>query len=221
MASKVSGRLWERFPPLTGAVAVILTVVGTSLGDPYRSGLDPDPTDPSSVVAQALTKIREDARTGVLLGLIGMFFLIWFVSYLREYLRSFEGEAAWMSLVAYGGGLIGIVLLLVSFAATLAATEIIAYGDDTVIAKVFLTFGWNYFYVVSPPLMALVAASSLVALRFGALPRWLAVLGLVILVVPFFVGAGLGAVLGLMWILLASVVLTFTRYGRRLSGDQV
>lgn len=45
-------------------------------------------------------------------------------------------------------------------------------------------------------------------LRFGGLPRWLAILGLAMLVLPFIAGAGLGAMLSQAWVLLASVVLT-------------
>ena len=108
--------------------------------------------------------------------------------------------------------MVAVALLLVAHSITLAATEITEYGGDTVVAKVFLTHGWNYFYVVSPPIMALVAAASIVALRFGGLPRWLAILGLIILVLPFVAGAGLGAMLGLVWMLLASVVLTFMSF---------
>jgi len=105
-------------------------------------------------------------------------------------------------------------LLLVSHSLTLAATELTDYGDDTVLAKVFLTHGWNYFYVVSPPMLALVTAASVAGLRFGALPRWLAILGLVMLVLPFIAGAGLGAMVGLLWVLLASVVLTLRAFRR-------
>ena len=108
--------------------------------------------------------------------------------------------------------MVAVALLLVAHSITLAATEITEYGGDAVVAKVFLTHGWNYFYVVSPPIMALVAAASGVALRFGRLPRWLAILGLIILVLPFVAGAGLGAMLGLVWMLLASVVLTFKSF---------
>lgn len=205
-------RPWELVGAATGMVGVALTAVGASLGDPYRSGLDPDPTDPSASIARALLEVRSDARTGVVLGLVGAFLLIWFVAYLRAHLARYEGSTGWMSAAAHGGGLVAVALLLVGHSITLAATEITEYGGDAVVAKVFLTHGWNYFYVVSPPLMALVAAASVVGLRFGALPKWLAILGLVMLVLPLVLGAGLGAMLGLVWILLASVVLTFKSF---------
>lgn len=203
---------WELVGAATGVVGVVLTAIGASLGDPYRSGLDPDPTDPASSIAQALLQVRSGARTGAVLGLVAAFLLIWFVAYLRAHLASYEGSTGWMSTAAHGGGVVAVALLLVAHSITLAATEITEYGDDTVVAKVFLTHGWNYFYVVSPPIMALVAAASVVALRFGALPRWLAMLGLIMLVLPFVAGAGLGAMLGLVWMLLASVVLTFKSF---------
>ena len=206
----------NRLPALTGAVGVLLNVVAASLADPYRSGLDPDPTDASPLIARALAEIRDEARIGLLLSSIGAFLLIWFVAYLRGHLQGHEGEGGWLSGAAFGGGLVAIALLLVANSMTLAATEITDYSGETVIARVFLTHGWNYFYVVSPPLMALVAASSIVALRFRALPRWLGILGLVMLVLPFVVGAGLGAMLGLLWILLASIVLAVVGYGKRM-----
>lgn len=206
---------WRRVGAATGAVAVALTAVGASLGDPYRSGMSPDPTDSSASIARAIGEVRDGARTGVVLGLIAAFLLIWFVAFLREHLASYEGAGGWLSSAAHGGGLVAVALLLVSHSITLAATEIGDYGEDAVVAKVFLTHGWNYFYVVSPPLMALVAAASIATLRFGGLPRWLAILGLVMLVLPFVAGAGLGAMVGLLWVLLASIVLTVSRRDTR------
>lgn len=203
--------MWNWIAALTGAVGVVLNGAGAVLGDPYRSGLSPDPTDHSSAIAGALLQIREEARLGALLALLGSFFLIWFVAYLRRHLRAYEGTDEWMASAAYGGGLIVVALLLVSASVTLAATEITNYGDETVIARVFLTHGWNYFYVVSPGAMVLVAASSLIGLRFRALPRWLSILGLLMLVGPLWAGAGLGAMLGLFWMLLASVALAVGR----------
>ncbi len=207
-------RWWDRAGAATGAVAVLLSMSGALLGDPYRSGLDPDPTDPSPLIARAVVKIRDDARTATVVGLVGAFLLIWFVGYLRAHLSRHEGAGGWLADVAHGGGVVAVALLLVSHSLTLAATELTDYGDDTVLAKVFLTHGWNYFYVVSPPMLALVAAASVAGLRFGALPRWLAVLGLVMLVLPFIAGAGLGAMVGLLWVLLASVVLTIRAFRR-------
>lgn len=200
--------VWDRIAGISGVAAVVLNAAGALLGDPHRSGLSPDPTDSSNVVVGALLRIRQDARLGAVLSLLGSFLLIWFVAYLYRHLRRYEGADEWMASAAYGGGLVTVALLLVSTSITFAATELTNYGDDPVIARVFLTHGWNYFYVVSPAVMALVAASSVSALRFRSLPTWLSVLGLVMLLGPFLAGAGLGAMLGLLWILLASTVLT-------------
>lgn len=205
-------RWWDRAGAATGAAAVVLSMIGAMLGDPYRSGLDPDPTDPSPLIARALVEIRDDARAGTVVGLVGAFLLIWFVGYLRSHLSRHEGPGGWLADVAHGGGVVAVSLLLVSYSLTLAATELTGYGDDTVLAKVFLTHGWNYFYIVSPPMLALVAAGSVAGLRFRALPRWLAIIGVVMLVVPFFAGAGLGAMVSLLWVLLASVVLTIRAF---------
>lgn len=199
--------MWDRVAAVSGAVGVVLTGAGAVLGDPYRSGLDADPMDGSPLIAEALLKIREGARLGALLTLVGGFLLVWFVAYLRHHLRSYEGADGWMASVAYGGGLIAIALLLVSASFGFAATEIVDYGDETVIARVFLTHGWNYFYVISPPVMALVAASSVIGFRFRALPRWLSIPGFLMRIGPFSAGAGLGAMLGLLWMLLTSVAL--------------
>jgi hypothetical protein len=203
-----SPKIWEHVGAASGAVAAVLTTIDVLLSDPARSGLDPDPTDSSSMIARALVEVRSSARTGAVLGLVGAFLLIWFVAYLRGYLVSYEGPGGWMAAAADGGGIVAIALLLVADSITLAATELTGYGGDTLVAKVFLMQGWNYFYVVSPPLMALVVAASVVTLRFGGLPKWLAILGLILLVLSFVAGAGLGALLGLLWVLLASLVLT-------------
>lgn len=207
--------LWRRLGAASGAVGVGLNVVAALLGDPYRSGFSPDPTDPSPSIARALTSMRDDARTRVMVGLIGAFLLIWFFAYLRSHLARHEGADDWMSAAAHGGGLVTVALLLVSHSITLGATELTDYGADPVIAKVFLTYGWNYFYVVSPALMALVASAAVIGLRFGALPRWLAIVGLFSLLIPFVAGAGMGAMVGLLWVLLASLVLSFAQFRKQ------
>lgn len=79
--------VWDRVAAIGGVAGIVLNAAGAMLGDPYRSGLSPDPTDSSNVVAGALLQVRDDARLGAVLSLLGSFLLIWFVAYLHRHLR--------------------------------------------------------------------------------------------------------------------------------------
>ena len=203
-------RVSDRLGALSGAAAVALTLAFAVLTDPYDEATDPNPTQPSAVLARAYVDNRDDARTGSYLGLAGAFLLLWFLGYLRRHLRRAEGEDGWLASVAYGGGLVTVGLLLVGVSFGFAESELASYGEDTQVAKTFLVYGWNFASVLGPPLGALVTGTTVVGFRFAALPRWLNLVNALVVVAmlgltPY--GPGLVAGMGLVWVAVVSLSL--------------
>ncbi len=54
---------------------------------------------------------RDDLLRGIYSSLVAVFFLLWFVAYLRHRLQAAEGKGGWLASVAYGGGLVSAVLM--------------------------------------------------------------------------------------------------------------
>ena len=203
----------HRLPALTGAAFVLLAAAGMLLGDPWDPATDPNPGRPASALAAALVANREQARLGASLMLAGVFFLFWFVAYLYHLLREAEGDGGWVAGVALGGGLVTAAVLLIGASMGFAASELANFAADPQVAKTFFVWGWNSANIAAPPLIALVAATTLVAVRHRRFPRWFRVFGVVwtALLVGFLVAnmAGMGAGLAMLWVLVASFVLLF------------
>ncbi|HSH58224.1 MAG TPA: hypothetical protein VK988_01025 [Acidimicrobiales bacterium] len=125
-----------------------------------------------------LVDTRRGIRLGAYLALLGSFFLIVFSGYLRRQLRSAEGEGGWLASVAYGGGLAaaGVALLRASF--DLAAAVSADHGGNPDVASLYYTLRFEFYFLFAAPMAAVVASTSLIALRFGVLPRWLGWLGI-------------------------------------------
>lgn len=209
MSSAVAGRL----PALSGVAFVVLTAAGMLLGDPWDPATDPNPGRPADALAAALEANRGQARLGAYLTLAGVFFLFWFVAYLYRLLREVESDGGWFAGVALGGGLVTAAVLLMGASMGFAASELANFADDPQVAKTFFVWGWNASNIAGPPLIALVTATTLVAVRHRRFPRWFRVFGVVwtLLLVALLVGnmAGLGAGLAMLWVLAGSLVLLF------------
>jgi hypothetical protein len=158
-----------------------------------------------------------DRQDGILLfnGLLlifAAFFFLWFVGALYGLLWSAEGEGGGISSVALGGGLVFIVLVLAGAAveivhpATLARFE--NFAPDAQLGFLSLTLsGWMYRFAFVG-MSVLIAATSVVVLSTGVVPRWLALAGFVAAVfalLRFLIP--LGAFLGLLWVLAVSVLM--------------
>ena len=208
--SALSSSLRDRLGALSGVGAVGLIAAHMILADPYDPATNPNPTEPSAALARALVENREEARLGAHLGLAGAFLLLWFVGYLRQHLRHAEGEDGWLASVAYGGGMVATVLVLVSVGFDLAASELASYGDDPQVAKTYFIYGWGAAALLAPPFGAMVTATTVAGLRHAALPRWFAWFSLLVAALIAALSAsavGLGALVGLLWLGLLSLVL--------------
>lgn len=173
----------RRTAPLGGLVFLVLAVAGNAL----QGATPPLHGNPDEVADFYLDKATAIA-VGMMLSLISVFFLAWFLAALREALSLAEGPDGWLSALAWGGGMATVALLAAGFslnsAGALRARE---SGISPDVAAVFYDSGLALVGLASTVTMAvLLAATAVVILRTGAMPRWfgwvtavLAVLGLV------------------------------------------
>ena len=193
-------RVWDSAGAVAGIVFFALMVIGVGVaGD-----LDAEPSTPSDEVVRAMVERSDQVTRGTLIALLGLTFFFAFLAYFRRQLQRSEGQDGWLTSMAYGGGLVTAVVLLVLFSVALATTSVESHMD-TQVAKVFVVYQWNYVMVFAPPMMAFTIGASLVIVRYGALPRWTGWLGFLVavtLVMPW-----IGALVTMAWVLLVSFVL--------------
>ena len=148
-----------------------------------------------------------------LLLLFAAFFFLWFLGVLHSVLQGAEeGEGYGFSSVSLVGGLLFVALMLtggaveIVYPATLARFE--NFQQDAQLGFLSLALsGWMYRFAFVG-MSVLIAATSVVALRTGVLPRWLAWPGLVAALVALlrFLGP-LGGWLALLWVITVCVLM--------------
>ncbi len=208
--------LGDRLAALSGLAGSVVIAVSVALADASGTGLDyPDPGDPSSLIAQALVVNRDRARLGAQLTLLGAFLMLCFMSYLYSHLRKAERTSGWASALVLGGGFVLVALLLVESGFGYAASEIENYVGDNQVAKTIHLWGWNSASLLAPGFAAILLGSAIAGFRHGAVQRWLARLSVVLFVIVILIAVlgapGLGGVVGLLWIVVASLTLAFER----------
>jgi hypothetical protein len=80
------------------------------------------------------------------------------------------------------------------------------------VAKTLLVLSWDYMIVLAAPFAALVAATSVVSIRSGALPSWLGWVSLLLVLAPVFVASALTTMLFLVWVIVVSLVLLYQSF---------
>ncbi len=149
------------------------------------------------------------------LTIFALFFLLWFLGALYGVLRSVEGdeESGWLSSAALVGGIVFATLSYAGVAveivhpATLSRFEDFEPDPQLVFMTLALATWLYHFCQVGTSVLA--TATSLLALRRGILPTWMAYVGFVValLALLHFLIPLLGALAGLLWIAVISVLM--------------
>jgi hypothetical protein len=210
----MSGSAWSRVSGAMGIPFAIAFVLGLAL-----SGNSPDDTSSDQKImdyyASHSHRVRDITTFFVLV--VGLVFLVWFVGYLRELVRSAGGDRA-AGIAAISGGLFAGVLAVsasVSFAFSVVISDA---GDkftlDTNTFRLLSVVGFLTYIGAFMLGSGLAFAVGVVAWRTGVLPRWLAVVSVL---------GGLGAFLSaalfvpsivyVAWVLVLSVYLALRPSG--------
>jgi len=200
--------LAERFAPLTGVMAMSLLVPGVALlssGAPKFMMAGPERYRRYYELHQG------DIRAGGVAMILSVFLLLWFLGSVRAYLRSREGGDGRVSAIAYSGGTLGIVCVLLATVVKVApALRLDTSGAlDGAHALWFADTAGVLFGLASPVCFAaLTAGCAVIGFRFRALPIWFSWLSAalaILLVIPL-VG-WIGLLVLPVWVVLLSIQL--------------
>jgi hypothetical protein len=147
-------------------------------------------------------------------GLVALVLFVPFLAYVCSILRAAEGPNGWLAGTAFASGLLGIALKILSVLPALALHHA-HVADGARVHTLFDGFDNGATVIALLPFAVFCASTAAVALRTGALPRWLAGGAAVTAVALAVNGAFLEAsfvpalLLFIVWNLAASVVLVY------------
>ncbi len=197
---------WERLAAGTGLVFVVLFIV-SAVVNPVSDALG----DEASVVAEKLLANQARALVSVAAGVLAAFSLVWFAGSLRSTLRQAEGGTGRLSAVAFAGGVMAGVTILVSSALTRTAAEFVRRQDDSEGARLASSLAESTMGAATIFGLALLAgATFVIALRHQAIPGWLAWVGAVgaaLSLVPQYPIFAFGLLIVVFWVAALSIVL--------------
>ena len=176
---------WQRIEPLAGVVFVVLAVIAviTAAGEDFLA-------DPSEV-ADYYVDNSDRVIFAEIIGGIAIFAFFWFVGAVRNRLRVAETPEGGLPALAFGGGIAAATLVLVANATTMAGA-FRAEDDgqiDPAVAAALNDVSSLIIGIAAPIALAVfVAATAIVSIATGVLPRWLGWLSLLLalgFLIPF------------------------------------
>jgi hypothetical protein len=208
----------ERWAGLGGIAYVVLFIVGAVLA----FGGTPDSSDPPAKFVSYFgdSGHRDKIALGWALVVLGVFFLVLFLSALRQVLRAIDGDGFLTTLATIGGA----VYATLTLAGISIYTAIATMSEDSFRHQVYpgiINAGGGAGYVAHASggagAAAMMIAASLAASRAALIPRWAGIVGIVFGVLAlgsiFFFPQALIAI----WILVAAW-LVFRASNRPLGG---
>lgn len=165
----------ERLALLAGVAVLVLGIAGLVVweGPADRPELDAPPG-----VILGYFGDRDTVILGGFLLMLSALSFVWFAGALRAVLLRAEGGAGRLSAIGFGGGIAAAAFMLALPASNLAGA-LFAEQMSPEGAQTFYLFGDAFLYPAAMAAAVLIAATGIVALRTGALPRWLAWISLV------------------------------------------
>jgi hypothetical protein len=191
----------ERLAPLTGVVFFGLIIALFIV-----SGNQPGVKDSTAKVVSFWHDHRTREQIAALLGALAVVFFLWFAGSLRASLRAAEGESGRLSAVAFAGAIVfatgGAIASVIQFTAADAVNHV-----PPTVTQTLSVLNQDDFLPFVAGAMTLLAATAVVTFRYGGLPKWLAWIAVVLVVVSF-TPVGFAGFLGtLVWVLITSIVL--------------
>ena len=187
--------------PLTGLLFVVLIVASFLVG-----GETPDADASAREVVDYWTDNDDVNMLGSVIECLAAVSLLFFAATLRRSASRWTENSVLPS-VAFAGGIVAAAGIGVDAAIRFAAADVA--GDvDPAVLQTFSAAWANFFFPMVIGIATLVLATSLAGWRSGAVPKWLAVIG-VLIFVAFFTPAGFVAFLvSGVWIIVLSVMLS-------------
>lgn len=181
-----SSTTWLRIGPAAGAAgALVYTVSAFTAGTPLK------PNASVASITSHLAAHRSGALAGFLLAAVAVAVLLFFLGSLREFLAH-EGGSPSMATVTTSSWVALLVIALVGAAPLVAVVwRGTRQVDPGIVRLAFDLSNLSLYALSAPAALISVLAPSVVIWRTGVLPRWLAILGGVEIVVNIIELAGL------------------------------
>ena len=202
-------RQFERFSSLAGVLAVVLWAASLAIVGGDHIGIPGGLPEEGADDTHAFFRENESRVTGAnLLFMLGSLFFLWFVAVLRTRLGDDDDRATTFRQIAFAGGLATAIFAIVmpsgGLVAALNAKDIAASTAEALNA-----FETAFFIAAELSAVVLLVGGALEALRRGRLPRWWAIVSILLAVWLLIVPIGwAGLLLGVpAWTLVTSVLL--------------
>ena len=200
----------DSWTPIAGIAAALTFIVGIASA---ANSPDSDASDAKVLAWYAKHSHRVGVIVGVFVLMFFGLFLLWFASGLRERLRAAEGPDGRLANVAFGGAILCTALVWAGGFALAAVPAGISFGGEPAvsnadIARFLPQMGFGAILVGGMfGAIALIGATSIVTVRTGVLPRWLAYLGFVCAVALLFGTVFLPMIALPIWLIAAGIAL--------------
>jgi len=193
----------EWLVPLTGVLFVALLILSFIV-----AGEPPDADEPVQDIVDFYVDDKDSIQAGVLIGGLAAVSLLFFGAYLRKIFSAAEpaGHGMLSPLVLAGTVIMAVgagIDMTISFALAEAAEDI-----DPVAVQSLQALWDNDFMPIAIGIVVLLLSSGLSIVRYGALPKWLGWIAIVLAVVGMtpigfvsFMGGGL-------WVIVVSIMLS-------------
>lgn len=202
---------WEKWAAASGIAFVPLFIGGGiwfgSAGGEFVENVDP------AVISARLSENGWKVLVGATLAGLAAAAFLWFAGSLRAILRPAEGGAGRLSAVMFGGGVLGCGIMLLGALLGAEATYDLAdhLNLEESATALYSAAGGIAFFGSAFAVGIVATAASLVMLRTGAFPKWLAIWGLVagiLLVLGWatFFATFIAGIAGLIWIVVTSIL---------------
>src|SRR4051812_7260153 len=203
------GRL-VRYAPLAGVVWAVAVIASF-----FVIGDTPDTDSSTAKVVKYWADNDTQQIAGSLILAVGLIFFVWFAGSLRSALRVAEGAVGRLSAISFGGAVLFASGGIISLSLTFAVADTVGDVPPLVTQSLFILS--DDVWLWAPIGMILLMLPTVVlAFRTGFLPKWLAWLTALILVVFVTPIAFLGLLASQLWILGVSIMLS-RRGGARAS----
>src|SRR5438105_8838695 len=180
-------RGWERWAPLTGALAIVLWVVAFRIASSSPSTTDSD-ADITAYFHSHSHQIRD--IVGYLIWLAGVVLLLVFLASLRSRLVAAEGGRGTVTALAFAAGIVSAVLWFLAItiytAPAFAANHTAKFRLDPDSYRLINDLAYGVWVGAAVVGAVLVWATSLLALCTVVLPRWFGWIGLLAGVLQMF-----------------------------------
>jgi hypothetical protein len=188
--------------PATGIVFVVLLAITLIL-----AGEGVDPKDGAEEVLDYYADNEDQVLISGFLGGLAVVFFLFFAGWLRKVLREAEGAGGVLSAVSFAGGIVFAIGGAVASTLNIGLAE--SFDDvDPAALEAMNAIAYNYFVPFAVGFSTFLLATGISAVRHGALPGWLGWSAIVLGVATYTPAGFFAFLLGIVWVLVASVLLT-------------